>query len=326
MFASGERDTWLNDVARTLEYEGLRHSPIVVIDVQSGSFLGATRAAIDVIGAPVPDHVDDLATSGLVAGPDLDHLRSRVRAVSDRPMISGLVGSESAESWSTQLRVHPPGGSRVVELHAAHHRRPGLGTEVLWLTVRSLAPHDRPTGIDPAPLASLRFRSVLDRQARLVAYSPQATVLWADLDAMLGTVITAMVHPDDLVEILPAANAVFAGVADRASYTVRMSIDGGRWATLQIEAERLVTGDDLLVVLDNRVIDEGRRQIPIGVLSEREFAIVTALFSGLRIDQVAARDQVSTKTVRNQLAGVYRKLGVSGQRDLLDTFHHPTRR
>ena len=54
-------------------------------------------------------------------------------------------------------------------------------------------------------------------------------------------------------------------------------------------------------------------------------AIIGALFNGMRIGQIAARDGVSPKTVRNQLSGVFAKLGVASQTELLDAYDAPPR-
>lgn len=327
-----ERRAWLGDVSRTLAHASLDATPMVAVHVGSGRFLGATPAIRAVLGCDVPEHVDDLVSLGIAARPDVEHLRALVLEGSQPPVVAPLVGGESARNWTARLRIHPPGGpSRLVEVQAAHHRRPGLGAEVLWATITpapgagaQLDHEDRDGSHGAVP--PVRFSSVLDRQARLVAISPKAAALWADLPGLLGTVATAMVHPEDLPTILPSANAVFSGAADRASYTARMAVDGGRWVALRVDVERVVTAGEHLLVLDNRVIDEGRRNVPVGLLSPREFAIVMGLFEGCRVAQIAARDGVAPKTIRNQLVGIYRKLGVAGQAELLATFHQPTRR
>jgi DNA-binding CsgD family transcriptional regulator len=322
-----ELEQWLADVAQTIDENTFAATPIIAVDVTTGRVLGQTDAAVALLGCEVPDRIEDLLALGIMARPDVDALRRRVAGVSALPALPGLVGNEAAHSWSTQVRVHPPGGaSRPVELHVAHHRRPGLGAEVLWVTLIPVTAHEDAAPAPTEVTGGLRFTSILDRQARIVATGPEARALWKDLESLSGKVATAMTHPEDLPVVLPAANAVFTGMVDRASYTARLAVDGGRWVALRVDVERVISGNDHLLVMRNEVIDETRRTVPVGVLSAREFAVVVALFDGLRINQVAARDGVAPKTVRNQLVSAYRKLGVSGQEELLRTYHRPNRR
>jgi DNA-binding CsgD family transcriptional regulator len=55
-------------------------------------------------------------------------------------------------------------------------------------------------------------------------------------------------------------------------------------------------------------------------LSDAERAIVTSIISGKRIGAIACERGTSPRTVCNQLASVYRKLGVSSRREVLALF------
>ncbi len=57
------------------------------------------------------------------------------------------------------------------------------------------------------------------------------------------------------------------------------------------------------------------------MLSDREAQVVRLLLSGLRVPLIAGQLYLSPSTVRNQLAMVYRKLGVSSQQELILLFH-----
>lgn len=313
---------WLEEVQRTLAQPAVSRSALLAVDARTGRVLGATPAACRILDRR-PEQVDELVEVGLVARPDLDLLKARVRATLGVPPVR-----EVAESWSTTVRIHranrPP---ERIELQVAHHRRPLLGAEVLWITLLPLTAGPDPAA-DPSTSAvsgPLRWLSVLDREARVVAVGPEAKALWRDLDAVLGMVATAMVHPEDIATILPSANAVFNGRIDRAAYTVRIAADDGRWVTVENRLERVVGTAGHVVVIENTVVDEGRRTIPEGLLSDRERAVVAGLFDGMRVVHIAEHDGVAVKTVRNQLASAYRKLGVRGQEDLLGRYHRPTR-
>jgi len=58
----------------------------------------------------------------------------------------------------------------------------------------------------------------------------------------------------------------------------------------------------------------------LDLLSPRERDVLALLRQGLRVPTVAERLSVSPHTVRNHLRSIFRKLGVSSQRELLDRF------
>jgi DNA-binding CsgD family transcriptional regulator len=316
-------EEWLADVRRSFERPTVSRSSLLALDARTGTVLGATPAACDILGLR-PERVDDLVEVGVVARPDLELLAARVRATLVVPPIR-----EAAESWSTTVRIHRPGqASQLIGVHVAHHRRPLLGAEVLWITLLP-DPADTDTDTDapasePDPVGPVRWASVLDREARVVAVGPEARALWPDLDAVLGMVATTMVHPEDIAGLLPSANAVFNGRRDHASYTVRVATADGRWVRVENHLHRVVGLTGHVVVIDNVLVDRDRQPIPDGRLSTREQTVVSALFDGFRVTHIAERDGVAVKTVRNQLASAYRKLDVRGQEDLLRRYHRPT--
>jgi DNA-binding NarL/FixJ family response regulator len=61
-----------------------------------------------------------------------------------------------------------------------------------------------------------------------------------------------------------------------------------------------------------------RRAAVFGGLSDREQYIASAVVDGLRTSQIARDLFVAQSTVRNHLSAVYRKLGVSSRRELID--------
>ena len=312
------RASWLEDVAQTLGHDTLGGVATLAVDGRTGDVIGTTAAARTLVGF-TPTTVDDLVARGVVARPDLKVLRDRVVA-----SVRVAPAGETAERWSTRLRIHPVGGaSTVVVLHATHHRRVRMGVEVVWVSILTERDHPAAPPASQPDHAPRRFTSVLDREARIVAIDPRAAVVWEQPDAMIGVLATAILHPEDLERILPVAHAVYSGAVDRSSYTARVMASDGRWVTLHNDLQRVVTGDDHVVVIDNLIVDDNRQLIGLELLTAREVAVVRSLFDGLRPKQIAERDDVSLSTVRNQLASVFRKLGVSGQGELLTTYHRP---
>ena len=104
---------------------------------------------------------------------------------------------------------------------------------------------------------------------------------------------------------------------------MRLAADDGRWVPVEAQHRVMETADERFIVTSNRIVDASRRLILPGELSQREVAVVAALFDGLRVAQIAERHGTSVHTVRNQLRSVYRKLGATGQADLLARFHRP---
>lgn len=56
---------------------------------------------------------------------------------------------------------------------------------------------------------------------------------------------------------------------------------------------------------------------PLDVLSARELEIVQLLADGMRPPSIARQLHLSASTIRNHLSGIYRKLGVASQEELL---------
>jgi DNA-binding CsgD family transcriptional regulator len=65
-----------------------------------------------------------------------------------------------------------------------------------------------------------------------------------------------------------------------------------------------------------RVVSVPVQERPLAALSPAERAVVALALEGLSNDQIACRRGSSTRTVANQLASAYRKLGVSGRAEL----------
>ena len=66
------------------------------------------------------------------------------------------------------------------------------------------------------------------------------------------------------------------------------------------------------------------KHIPeVNDLTTRQLEVLTRLLEGQRVPTIAAETYVSTSTVRNHLAAIYRKLGVHSQAELLAKVRRP---
>lgn len=313
----GSVDRWFAEVRATLAAAHLASTPILAIDVTTGAIIGTSAAADVVLGGPMAG-VADLTRSGVVAGPDVARLRRRVQEW-DPP--THPTDDEQARTFTDHLRVYGPTGPQVASLTVAQHRRPRVGGELLLITIEA---RDAIEPLASGPNGGSEvLAGLMDRETRILAADPGWSVLWADPQAVVGTLASVITHPEDLVEVLPVAHLLYSGRLDRVAYTVRLAADGGRWVPVHVEARRMLTADDFLIGTTNRIVDRSRRLIPPGLLSQRETAVVAGLFDGLRAAQVAEEHGVSVHTVRNQLKSIYRKLSVAGQADLLSLYHRP---
>ena len=144
---------------------------------------------------------------------------------------------------------------------------------------------------------------------RLSARAPQ----WREVSAVF-----AVVSPD-----VPPAMA-FALI--RGGSGTGPAPDAGREARLEAHllriADELHAAGALPQLGQLPVIASNPR---LGLLSSREWAVLTRLLDGQRAAAIAEDLVVSQSTVRNHLSSIYAKLRVSGQVDLIRTLRQETR-
>lgn len=311
---------WIAQVAETLSSPAFAASVVLAIDPADGSFVAATTSAqrlVDEVGAR---SVADLADLGIVAKPDLRRFRDRIeRWLGTLPSIQHR---ETAEAWHDEVRLHLAEGPERFRVDVVGHHRARYGHQLVFVT---LAPFE-PATASASEAASSALWTLTDLDARIVALDPGWKVLWPEPELLVGTLTSLLTHPEDMAEVFPIAHELYNAQRSACSYTVRVRDHLGRWIPVHVELRVLVSRGERFVVSSNRIVDQRRAMIPDGLLSSRELAVVFALFEGLRVTQIAARDEVSTNTVRNQLSSVYRKLGVTGQADLLSRFSRPVER
>lgn len=314
---------WFAELAASLAKVEVFGLAMVVADATTGRIHGSTSTATELLGTPWPARVADLVETGVVARPDVDRLQRHVdgwRARDDAARAGA--GGESSHSWSDEVRIHRADGPRLVHLEVVHHRRPSIGAEAVVVTLRAVGV-DGPGAPDDGGERRTDLWAIYDDQLRMVAADPGFADLGIDPLSQIGTLATVYSHPEDLPLVLPLVHDVLAGRARRATYSLRVAAQNGRWLPGDVEAHRLVTPDGPLVVLVLRYVDTARRLVAPGTLTPRERDLVAGLFEGLRVNQLAERHGLAVKTVRHHLASVYKKLDVTGQVDLLATYHQP---
>ena len=164
------------------------------------------------------------------------------------------------------------------------------------------------------------------RAARRLRDAGVASPEWdADelLAHVLGTTRGGLLTLDDVPAVQPLAGDVMAGRLRTVSYSARLRAKGGRWLPTEIEVRRLEGVDGPLLLVIARYVNVARRMIHPGQLTARQLSVTAGLFDGLRVAQIAERHGVAVKTIRNQLAAIYDKLDVTGQVELLATYHRP---
>ena len=315
--------SWHQQVAETLAAPYLASVPTLAVDPRTARVVAATPAGEALVGLGAGGPIVELGDRGAIARPDLERIRARTARALAR--VDRRAGAETAEAWEEQVRLHGPEGPVDLVLDLVLHHRWRYRSELLLITVhRPSDPRSAPP--DPALLhAAAPLHTVYDRDARIIAIDPGWRVLYGEPDELVGTLAALLVHPSDLPQILPVAHELFAGRISRCSYTVRITDRHGGWVPITVELRTLAgpTPEERMVLAVQHFVRQEQRQIPGGVLTARETAVVAALFDGLRTAQIADRDGVSVHTVRNQLKSVFRKLGVASQAELLAGFHPP---
>lgn len=282
----------------------------VVVDPATGRLVARNRRAVELLG-DVPASMADWVAAGVVTRPVFDGLAAHA-------------ATGGPPSWRQDVTLHRAGGRAELTViggmvtHAATGARAVIamvcerGRERIWV--------DTPLP-DRAPL-QLHF--TYDDDLRIRGVDSRMGVYWDDPRRELGAYAWVCFHPADLHLVVPWIDRLVGGELEFVEYTARVITHVGNWTPAHCELRRLLSADDdATIAVTLTLVGEFRETIAEGVLTPREVAVVTALFDGRRVPQIAASDGVSVKTLRNQLTAVYRKLGVADQGALLETYHRP---
>ncbi|HMJ78627.1 MAG TPA: helix-turn-helix transcriptional regulator, partial [Iamia sp.] len=269
----------------------------VVVDAATGRIVASNPRAREVLGGEVPERVQDLVDAGVVGGPAYEDLASHAFAGSD--------------AWRSELTLHLPTGPREIVVIAATVDQPRLGARAI---VALVCPRGEERVIVEAPWPDappLQLRFTYDEHLRIRGIDPDMGVYWDDPTKELGALIWVCIHPADIHLVVPWTERLVTGELDRVEYTVRVITHMGNWTPAHFELRRLLSDSDAPITVTLTLVGDFKDTIAAGQLTPREQAVVAALFDGHRVPQIAARDDVSVKTLRNQLTAVYRKLGVT---------------
>jgi DNA-binding NarL/FixJ family response regulator len=160
-----------------------------------------------------------------------------------------------------------------------------------YLIVKPHRPSERELEVD------LLLRTLLGERQKVIALDTDRSP--STITTHLSAVLAQMGFPPKPARVpilLVAAAAVAAG-------QFRLSARVTRWATPNGE----------LIVLSTRRLDAHLRT----VLTPAEVLVARHLVDGLSHREIAARRGSTTRTVANQVASIFRKLNVSGRRELL---------
>lgn len=234
MATQASKQQWFDELIGSVRSLGGAGTAHLVVDLASGRVVASSPGAADLLGGTIPDHVEDLRTSGLLSSPQFRDLRALVgTGPTGAPIDGEAPATETAQSWTDRVRLHRPDGSTIqVDLNLVVHRRPKFPAEVVMVTAT-------PTDAEDAPAPDGEWWTLLDEEMRVVAADEAFNPHVVDPAQMIGVLAAVLVHPDDLPEILPTVMAVVRGVAATAEYTVRLVTAEGGWITAHRVLHRL---------------------------------------------------------------------------------------
>lgn len=281
----------------------------IVVDPATGEVVAHNRRTAELLGGWVPDRLHELVDAGVLSGPD----HRRLLAATPRP----------GAGWKGDLTLHLPDGRRELTVFAATVLEPWVGARavVAMLCERGRERIWVDASVPEGAPGQLVFS--YDDHFRVRGVDPRMAAYWSDPSMHLDTLGWLGIHPGDLPMVTSWIDRLLRREVDAVEYTARVMTSFGNWTPAHAEVRRLLGAPEPSITAVLTLVGEFRTALPQGLLTPRELEIVDALFEGLRVPQIGARDAVSVKTLRNQLTGIYRKLGVGDQGELLARYHRP---
>ena len=312
---AGQGGTWVDRVIASAPKVDHAVEGVAFVDLDAGAIVAANPALRDLLGlsGELPITLDALVDAGRLARPDVDELRRRTARVG------------SAGSWTMALRFHRADGATVdLDLCCALVRQltgPGCVLQLLAQLPDRVAEVTR----FPVPAsAPATFFDFYDLDMHLRATDPRLVEYGADPSAQIGMLTLVIVHPEDQAVAFDAISELVEKEGSTAEYTVRIVGPRGVYVPINVHIVRMIGDGEPRLLGAVRPLSMMRRPLPEEVLTERECQVVHALFAGWRVPTLAVRDGVSTKTIRNQLSVIYKKLEVTSQSEMLLQFFPPS--
>ncbi len=307
------QEQWLGIMVRAAGRLGSAPFGIAVVDPGSGSIAYHNAAMQRLVASPIPATVQAVDRRGLVPPDAREELRSAATA------------DDGHDSCATlEVPVNRP-GSRTVTVHLLHlHAFRGEG-HVVAVVATDFDNTFHVDDLEQTPDPPLPLGFAYDLDGVCIAADERLVEYGLDPANQIGGHSMLMSHPVDVPRISTIVRPVYLGTTASATYGVRAVGPAGAWTNLTCEIHRL-EGSPPLVIAGLTPGDPFQPSVDVSRLTPREIAVVVALFDGKRPAQIAAEGQVAVGTVRNQVASVLRKLGVSGQAELLTRFTRPAGR
>jgi DNA-binding CsgD family transcriptional regulator len=306
----GGADGWLDRFVPSMRIMSHLLFGSLVVDAVTGRIVAMNPRAVELLGGLEPASVGELVDRGVLT-------RSAVREM------AAHADAEQAESWRMDVTLHLPAGSaeRTVVAASVDDPRSDARAIVTMLCERGVEQIFVDIELpDPAPF---QFHVLLDEDLRVKGNDPRLGAYWDDPMVEVGALIWLFMHPADIHVAHAMVHRMWAGDLRTVEFTVRVRTPWGNWTPAHMELRRMLTDGPTSILNTMTFVGDFKQTIGPGQLTPRELAVVRALFEGRRVPQIAKRDGVSEKTLRNQLTAIFRKLDVSDQGELLDSYHPP---
>ena len=305
----GGSDWWFDQFAQSMRVLSHMLFGAMVVDAASGRIVATNPRAVELLGGLEPASMGELVDTGVLSKNAFREMAAHADA-------------ERAESWRMDVTLHLPEGPAertVIGSSVDDHDSDGRAIVVMLcergveqIFVDIVLP-------DPAPF---QFHVLLDEDLRVKGNDPRMGAYW-DATVEIGALIWLFMHPADIHVAHALVQRLWAGELNAIEYTVRVRTPWGNWTPAHMELRRMLTKGPTMLHNTMTFVGDFKQTIGPGQLTPRELAVVQALFDGRRVPQIAKRDGVSEKTLRNQLTAIYRKLDVGDQGELLESYHPP---
>jgi DNA-binding CsgD family transcriptional regulator len=308
----------------------------VVLEIPSERILGTSASALrlldphaeSVVGRNLEDFTADEPSGGLELVAD-----GRIHGYETTRLIRGPERVEPLQVWISA--VDRPGhhgiNKYVLAVVAPEGTRPSLSLPLVgtgpYAPVVGSADRDLVVdriSSDVHDLLGLRPDEIIGHSLfRLFDSGDVSTLMWAlaQTNSAGGGTIRVRLHSHDglhrpmhlfVLPLSPPPSCTFALIPESTD-----SADAGDG---QIEAELLALRCGMGAVGLSHEVSSWMRTDVAGfeTLSSRELEIARCLLAGDRVPAIARALFLSPSTVRNHLSGIFRKLGVSSQQELID--------
>jgi PAS domain S-box-containing protein len=322
--------------------------PLATVSLLDLTIRDANHAALCVLGFDDSD-LSSISLSDVLQPADEETARIEMKLLAEGSIVAYEARRKLQHDDGHTIEAH-------VWVRSLHHVQPNTALIVFLEEHGDPGPEDLVPDL-PATRLRLSGPVVvgtIDLDMRVVRLSAEITELVGeDPAALIGQPIVERIHRDDVAAfLLGLGRAIADGVAsalhvrfrhaDGSYVGLRFVVTPTRGGTAGPRLGIVMTEETEQQGSDARVADlerhlwrialevqaagvvDGLQRLPdpsevpgLEDLSTRQWEIVTRLLRGERVPDIAAATFVSQSTVRNQLATIYRKLGVHSQTELL---------